>query len=161
MAKEKEHSYEHLISVHHFPFVFSLGFEMFLSDSFQQWCQVITFYLICVLKEVVYRLVKHSRAKLFKYSILNLYQCSILMLFSFAYQSTLFLKITSAAITIFNTAVEGNSKSPLCLKQVNLAKIGYCETLNKCGSSATSNSSDLHSLHFSFGSIDHRVKPKV
>ena len=76
-------------------------------------------------------------------------------------QSTLFLKMTSAAFTIFNTAVEGNNKPPFCLKQVNLACMGYYEALNECASSASSNSSDLHSLHFSFGSKDLTMKPEI
>ena len=82
------------------------------------------------------------------------------MLFS-SFQSTLFLKMTSAAFTIFNAAVEENNKPPLCLKQVNLACVGYYKALNECGSLASSNSSDLHSPHFSFCSKDLTMKPEI
>ena len=67
----------------------------------------------------------------------------------------------STAFRVFNTAVEENKKPLLSLKQVNLICMGHSEASNEFRSSASNNSSDLHSLHFRFGSKDLTMKPEI
>ena len=96
--------------------------HIFGSYKSQKCGQVVTFFTNCVVKEVIllFRR-KIATPKCSKTALSISFFKFGLKFIARSFHITRLLKIASAVFKIFKTAIDGNSKPPFCLKQVNFA----------------------------------------